>query len=165
MPLYRSGADYARTRAAEQTASQRRMELEDTRHKAVEEAEDATEAYRASLAALEADNAEVQAAAEALDGVNVEHRVGTRTTLDVLNAEQEVLDARTEQARTQHDLDYADLRVKAAIGALTVDGLSLDVESYNPEAHYAHARGQWIGFSDPDDEKAVRARPSSLQKD
>ncbi len=154
MPLYRSGADYARTRAAEQTATQRRMELEDARHKAVEQAENAIEAYRTAKEALDADISEVEAATDALEGVKIESRVGTRTTLDVLNAEQELLDAKIEEARTRHDLDYALLQIKFVIGTLTIEGLNLDVDAYDPDVHYTHARGQWIGFSDPDDDQA-----------
>ena len=95
VPLYRSGSRLFQNAAAQQTASQRRDELDEARHKAHEAADNAWQALMTAQAALDADKAEVDAAAEALKGVREESKVGTRTTLDVLNAEQELLDAKS----------------------------------------------------------------------
>ncbi len=101
-------------------------------------------------AALDADKSEVSAADEALKGVTEESKVGTRTTLDVLNAEQELLDARIDEVRSQHDRDFAVLQIRAAVGVLTADNLKLPVEPYNPKRHYEDVRNQWAGFSKDD---------------
>src|SRR5580700_10117888 len=66
MPLYHSGTDYSKTRAAEQTESQRRDELDEARHKAHESADNAWAALMTAQAALNADKTEVDAAAQAL---------------------------------------------------------------------------------------------------
>jgi outer membrane protein len=150
MPLYDAGTTYSKTRAAEQTASQKRMTLEEVRHKSHETADNAWEALRESEAALEADKAEVVAAANALEGVKVQSKAGTRTTLDVLNAEQELLDAKTDLLKSQHDRDLAIMQITAAIGQLTVASLKLPIEQYDPERHYHDVRNKWVGFSKDD---------------
>jgi outer membrane protein len=112
-------------------------------------------------AALDADKTEVGAAAEALEGVKEESKVGTRTTLDVLNAEQELLDARIDQVKSQRDRDYAVLQIKAAIGQLTADNLKLPLEPYDPKRHYEDVRNQWAGFSKDDARYKVAPDDSS----
>lgn len=148
MPLYDGGANYSKIRAARQVATQKRMELEEARHKAHESARNALQAFKAAEDSLEADKVEVKAASEALDGVRVEAKVGNRTTIDVLNAEQELLDAKTDHLRAEHDRAYAILQIKSAIGALTVDGMKLEVAAYDPERHYDDNAGKLIGFGD-----------------
>lgn len=150
-PLYDGGADYSKIRAARQTAMQHRMELEEARHKAHETAHQGWQQLRTAEAAIRADRAEIEAAEQALEGVKTEARVGTRTTLDVLNAEQELLDAKTEMARAQHDRDYSILQVRAAVGELTADALKLPLDAYKPEQYYDDNAGKLIGFGDDDD--------------
>src|ERR1700722_18117154 len=112
-------------------------------------------------AALDADTTEVDAAAEALKGVREESKVGTRTTLDVLNAEQELPDAQIDQVKSQRDRDFAVLQIKAAVGILRADNLKLPVEIYDPKRHYEDARGQWVGFSK--DDTRYKSHPSIHQ--
>ena len=114
--------------------SQRQDELDEARHKAHETADNAWQALMTAQAALDADKTEVDAAAEALEGVKEESKVGTRTTLDVLNAEQELLDAKIDQVKSQHDRDLAVLQIKAAVGELTAENLKLPVEALRSEA-------------------------------
>jgi outer membrane protein len=150
MPLYRSGTDYSKARQAQQTKTQRRMELEESRHKAHETADNAWQALQTAQAAVTADKDEAEAADAALTGVREEAKVGTRTTLDVLNAEQELLDAKIDLAKSQHDRDLAVLQIKSAIGDLTADKLKLAVDRYDPAQHYMDVKGQWVGFSKDD---------------
>jgi len=164
VPLYRSGTDYSKARAAEQTYSQRQDELDEARHKAHETADNAWAALMTGQAALDADKTEVDAAAEALKGVREESKIGTRTTLDVLNAEQELLDARIDEVKSQHDRDFAVLQIKAAVGLLTADNLKLPVEPYDPKRHYQDVRNQWVGFSKDDTRYKVAPAPSSVSQ-
>jgi TolC family type I secretion outer membrane protein len=150
MPLYRAGTDYSKTRAAEQNVTQRRMSLEDVRHKARELARNALQTLQSAEAAIKADRDEVKAATEALKGVQEEAKVGTRTTLDVLNAEQELLDAKVDLAKSTHDKDLAVVQIKGAIGSLTVAQLGLPGTIYDPETHYNDVRNKWVGFSKDD---------------
>jgi outer membrane protein len=164
MPLYRSGTDYSKARQAEQTKSQRQDELDEARRKAHETADNAWQALMTAQAALDADKTEVDAAAEALAGVTEESKVGTRTTLDVLNAEQELLDAKIDQVKSQHDRDMAVLQIKSAVGQLTADNLKLPVEQYDSKRHYEDVRNQWAGFSKDDARyKVSPEHPSTSQ--
>jgi outer membrane protein len=158
VPLYRSGTDYSKARAAQQTSSQRRDELDEAPRKAHETADNAFAGLQASQSALEADSGEVDAAGKALEGVREENKVGTRTTLDVLNAEQELLDAQIDQVKSRRDRDFAVLQIKAAVGTLTAERLLLPVVPYDPRRHYEDVRGQWAGFSQ--DDARYRVAPS-----
>ena len=164
VPLYRSGIDYSKARAAQQTASQRRDELDEARHKAHETADNAWQALMTAQAALDADGTEVDAAAQALEGVREESKVGTRTTLDVLNAEQELLDARIDQVKSQHDRDFAVLQIKAAVGQLTAENLKLPVKPYDPKRHYEDVRNQWAGFSKDNARYKVEPLPATTSQ-
>ena len=163
IPLYDSGTTYSKTRAAEQTATQKRMTLEEARHKAHEAADNAWEALREAEAALKADQAEVDASAKALEGVKVQSKAGTRTTLDVLNAEQEWLDAKVDLLKSQHDRDLGILQIVAAIGQLTTDYMLLSVKRYDPEQHYHDVRNQWVGFSKDDEAYGVPSDQEASQ--
>ena len=125
VPLYKGGADYARSRAASETVVQRGLELEDARAKAKEGAIAAWQAYTTTRAMIDANKAGVEAAEMALHGVQEESKVGTRTVLDVLNARQELLNAQINLVKAYHDQSLAILQVKASIGALTSASLKL----------------------------------------
>ncbi len=146
IPLYRSGADYAKTRAARQTVTQQRLELESARHKARELAVRAWQNLLTARSSIAAHKSEGEATALALRGVQEERKAGTRTTLDVLNAEQEMLNAKVNLVKAEHDEALAILQIKAALGALTAEALALRVDVYNPVAHYDDVRGKWIGL-------------------
>lgn len=164
VPLYHAGTDYSHTREAEQTATQRRMELEEARKKAREAAHNAWQILEASQEALLADDEEIKASSLALEGVKAEANIGTRTTLDILNAEQELLDARIDQAKSQHDKNLAILQIKMAIGTLTAEELNLSTEHYDPERHYKDVRGQWLGFSQDNTRYDLSPSDNGLQQ-
>jgi len=89
--------------------------------------------------------AQVAAAELALDGVRQEYRAGSRTTLDVLDAEAEVVDARIVQVSAERDRVVAAYRLLAAVGRLTARDLGLAVAYYDAERNYRAVRGKWIG--------------------
>jgi outer membrane protein len=147
IPLYRTGSDYSKTRAAEQTESQKRLEFDDTRNKSREAAANAWQSLMTARAAKAGRQDVVTATSDALDGVKMESKFGTRTTLDVLNAEQELLDARINFARAEHDETLATFQLKNSIGQLTAEAMHLPVEIYDPVRNYNVVRSQWAGFS------------------
>ncbi len=165
IPLYRSGADYSKVRAAQQTTTQRRMELEDTRRRTHELAQNAWQSLRIAEIAIKADQVQVDAAMHALEGVREQSKIGTRTILDVLNAEQELLDAKIDTARAEHDQILALLQIKSAVGDLTADALKLPVDLYDPKRHYNDVRSSWLGFGEKDDAYAVHAPAAEHAKD
>jgi len=154
MPLYKSGADYSRTRAAEQKVTEMRMRLEEARHQAFDDATSGWHNLEAFRSTLKADQDEKDAAELALQNVREEAKVGTRTTLDVLNAEQELIDAETGIVQAEHDSALAILQIRSATGTLTADAMKLPVNPYDPDRHYKKVRSQWIGFSDDEDAPA-----------
>jgi outer membrane protein TolC len=75
--------------------------------------------------------------------------VGARTILDILDAEQELLDAQVSLVRSQRDEIIAGYQVHSAIGRLTALDLNLPVEVYNPEVDYLKVRNSWFGLGQP----------------
>ena len=71
--------------------------------------------------------------------------VGTRTVLDILDAEQELLDSRVNLVRAHRDEYVAIFNLIAAVGGLTAEGLSLDAPRYDPTVHFESVKGQWFG--------------------
>ena len=147
MPLYQGGAANARIRQSKQIAAQRRLELDQARRTVQEQVANAWRALTSARAQIVAFESQVAAAAVALDGVEQETRVGLRTTLDVLDAEQEHFKAQINLVRAKREEIVAAYQMKAAIGALTARELGLPVDLYDPEVHYRSVRGspgEWL---------------------
>ena len=106
--------------------------------------------YRNAKAQIEATTAQVNAAEIALNGVREEARVGQRTTLDVLNAQQELVNARVALVTAQHDRVVASYTLLAAVGGLSMQHLGLNVLIYDPQVHYQQVRDAWVGVRTPD---------------
>ena len=147
VPLYQGGAANARIRQSKQIAAQRLLELDESRRTVQEMVAQAWRALTSARAQIAAFESQVAAAAVALDGVEQETRVGLRTTLDVLDAEQEHFKAQIDLVRAQREEIVAAYQLKAAIGALTAQQLGLPVDLYDPEAYYRSVReepGEWL---------------------
>jgi outer membrane protein len=99
---------------------------------------------------IEATHAQVQASEIALNGVREEARVGQRTTLDVLNAQQELVNARVSMVSAQRDRVVASYTLLAAVGRLSPQVLGLHVPAYSPVVHYQQVRDSWAGVRNPD---------------
>lgn len=134
MPLYQGGALSAQKSAAEQQAVARHDDLVDAQRQAKLDAVRAWQAYQTANAQLTAINSEIQAAQVAASGVKDEASVGERTTLDVLNADQELLNARVNLIRAQRDQLVAAYALKAATGQLTAEALHLSVAAVSPQS-------------------------------
>ena len=93
-------------------------------------------------------SSQVRANEIAVEGTRQEALVGQRTTLDVLDQEQDLFQSQVDLVRARRDQIIASFRVKAAVGELTVVGIDLPVEPYNPEAYHADVRNRWIGLGD-----------------
>lgn len=146
VPLYQAGGVSARIRAAKQTHSQRRKELDAAIRSAVASAARAWEAYQTAVAQIRAFSAEVRSARIALEGVRQEAQVGSRTVLDVLDAEQELFEARVSLVRAQRDEVVASFAVRQQIGTLVASKLDLGVQTYDFEAYYKRVRNKWYGW-------------------
>ncbi len=146
VPLYQSGSVQSRVREAKQVFGQRRVQVEQARRLAVEGAIQAWENLQSAQAQIRAFQAQVTATDVALEGVRQEADVGARTVLDVLDAEQEFLDAQVSLVRAQRDEIVAQYQLLSSVGRLTARDLSLEVEFYDETEHYSRVRGKWFGL-------------------
>jgi outer membrane protein len=147
MPLYEGGAIYSQTRQAEQTVGQRRSQVDDTRRAAVQTATQFWSTLQAGRASISSFAAAVRAAQIALEGVQQEALVGTRTTLDVLIQNQQLLQTQSQLITAQHDAALAEFNLAAAVGRLIAPELKLPVKLYDMERHYKEVKDKWIGFA------------------
>jgi outer membrane protein len=148
VPIYQGGAEYAAVRQARQQVQQARKQVDDQRRQAVQAATSAWETYQAAKAAIESDKAAIHANEIALEGVEREAIVGSRTTLDVLNAQQSLLASRTALVQTLASFVTASYQVAVAVGRLTARDLNLHVPLYDETAYYNAVRERWIGTGD-----------------
>jgi outer membrane protein TolC len=156
VPLYQSGAEYSQIREAQEQHSQSRIEIANAERKVVEGVATSWELLRAATAVIVSSRDQIRANEIALDGVRQEAAVGSRTTLDVLDAEQTLLDSRVRLVRAQREEMVAAYQVLAAIGRLNAVSLKLPVQIYDPTANYNEVRDQWIGIKDnPQDDEGV----------
>ncbi len=146
IPIYQGGAEHSRVREAKQVVGQRRLELDSERRRAIETATRVWRRLEAERTRVQSITSQINAASVALEGVRQEAQVGSRTTLDVLDAEQELLNARVTLVRAQRDLIVQHYTLLSAIGALSAQALNLPVERYDEEEYYKANRGRWIGL-------------------
>jgi len=150
VPLYQGGSEYATVRQSKETLGQRRMDLDTQRDSAQQSVVQSWGQLEAAKAQIIATQAQVNAAETALNGVREEARVGQRTTLDVLNAQQELVNARVSLVTAQRDRVVASYTLLAATGRLSVGVLGLKTDIYNPQVHYQQVRDTWFGVRTPD---------------
>jgi outer membrane protein len=146
MPLYEGGAIYSQTRQAEQVVGQRRSQVDDMRRAAVQTASQFWSTLEAGRASISSFAAAVRAAQIALEGVQQEALVGTRTVLDVLIQNQQLLTTQSQLVTAQHDAALAEFNLAAAVGRLIAPELNLPVRLYDMEQHFKQVRDRWIGF-------------------
>lgn len=147
MPLYEGGAIYSQTRQAEQTVGQRRSQVDDARRAAVQTATQFWSTLQAARASISSFAAAVRAAQIALEGTQQEALVGTRTVLDVLIANQQLLATQSQLVTSQHDAALAEFNLAASVGRLIAPELKLPVRLYDMERHYREVKDKWIGFA------------------
>src|ERR1700751_6130482 len=150
VPIYQGGAEYSAIRQNKETVGQQRLNVDVNRDQARATVVQSWGQLDAAKAQIEATTAQVNAAEIALNGVREEARVGQRTTLDVLNAQQELVNARVALVTAQHDRIVASYTLLAAVGGLSMQRLGLNVMVYDPQVHYQPVRDAWIGVRTPD---------------
>jgi outer membrane protein len=136
IPLYQGGAEWSGIRQAKELNNRARLNVEDARRATDEGVQNAWEAYRAAKDSSEANRQQVKAAEIAFEGVQQELEVGSRTTLDVLDQQQELLNARVALVRTERDEIVASYSLLSAMGKLTAQNLELPVQVYDPVDNY-----------------------------
>ena len=148
VPVYQGGSEYAAVRQARQAQQQTQRLIDDARRTAVQNAVNAWDTLVAAKAAADSTRAQIRANQIALEGVEREAIVGSRTTLDVLNATQLLLNSRTTLVQNLSQLITASYSVAAAIGRLTARDMHLPVPLYDETAYYQAVKDRWAGLSD-----------------
>jgi TolC family type I secretion outer membrane protein len=149
IPIYQQGSVSSRVREAKQISSQRRIQIEEQRRRAEQIAVSAWEALVTAQAQIRSFESAVASAEIALEGVRQENEVGARTILDILDAEQELLNAQVSLVGAQRDEVVAGYQVLSAVGRLNASFTGLPVEVYDVEADYRSVRNKWFGLSAP----------------
>ena len=150
VPLYQGGAEYAAIRQSKETLAQRRLDLDTARDQVQSAIVQSWGQLEAAKAQISATTAQVTAAEVALNGVREEARVGQRTTLDVLNAQQALVNARVALVTAQRDRVVASYSLLASVGSLSPQVLGLRIEVYDAMVHYQQTRDAWGGVRIPD---------------
>lgn len=150
IPIYQGGLYSSQVREAKETAGQRRLEADIARDQVRQAVVSAWGTVQAATAQISSAQAQIEASQVALNGVREEAKVGQRTTLDVLNAQQAVLDARVTLIQAQHDRVVASYALLSAMGWLTAERLGIKVAKYDPNVHYDQVRDKWFGLRTPD---------------
>jgi outer membrane protein len=140
----------SRVRQAKETLGQVRVQLDRTRAQAEQAVIAAWVTNEGSRISLTAAESEVRSAALALAGVQKEAQAGQRTTLDVLNSQQDLTAARSRLIVAQRDRVVASYTLLSAIGRLDHMRLALPTPDYDAQTHYQQVRDAWHGLRTPD---------------
>jgi outer membrane protein len=150
VPIYQGGAEYSLIRQSKENLEQQRLNLEQVRDQARADLVTAWGQLLAGKAQIASSQAQVTASEIALTGTRREASVGQRTVLDVLNAQQALVNARVALVTAQHDRVVASYVVLSAVGRLSPRVLHLATPIYDPSVHYHQVRDNWLGVSTPD---------------
>lgn len=150
IPIYQGGRASAQVRKSKESLGQARIEVDVSRDQVRQAVTAAWTSYAAAKEGVVANRALVNAAQLALNGVVEERNVGQRTTLDVLNAQADVISAKINLAGSERDVVLASYAILQAMGRLSVERLGLQVVKYQPEEHYNAVKDKWFGLRTPD---------------
>ena len=150
VPIYQGGAEYSLIRQSKESLQQQRLTLEQVRDQARADLVTAWGQLLAGKAQVTAAQSQVQASEIAYLGTTKEAQVGQRTVIDILNAQQTLVNARVALVTAQHDRVVASYAVLNAIGRLSPQVLHLPTQTYDASVHYQQVRDNWVGVSTPD---------------
>src|SRR6195952_5410093 len=150
VPVYQGGAEYSLIRQSKENLAQQRLNLEQVRDQQRASTVTAWGQLVAGKAQVASAQAQVSASEIALNGVREEAKAGQRTTLDVLNAQQALVNARVALVTAQHDRVVASYSVLNSVGRLSPQVLKLATSVYDPSVHYHQVRDSWYGVRTPD---------------
>jgi outer membrane protein len=158
VPLYTGGRNSSLIRQAQQVLEQRKFEVQDAGRQVIEQVNNAWTQLETARASIVANREQVRAAQIAFEGVTEEARLGARSTLDVLDADQERLQAEAEVVRSTRNEYVAVYAVLRAMGLLTVAHLNLGIPSYDPDVYFAQVQQAPVGGFDTGVVDRIRER-------
>ncbi|WP_037456376.1 TolC family outer membrane protein [Sphingobium chlorophenolicum] len=147
IPFYQGGrpaAQVRRNQALESQALEREIEVE---RGVIAQTRSAYASWQASLESIQSNQKAVDAANLSLEGVRAENSVGSRTILDILNAEQEAVNAKVQLVTARRNAYVAGFSLLAAMGHAEADDLNLEVGTlYDPMVNYDRVKGKWFDW-------------------
>ncbi|WP_171015185.1 TolC family outer membrane protein [Methylocystis sp. B8] len=143
VPIYEGGLTSSRVRQAKETAGQRRFDVDVARAEVVSLVRAYWGALQAAKTQIAAAQTQIAAAERALYGVREEAKAGQRTTLEILNAQQELLYARIALVAAQRDRVVASYAVLSSLGRLSSAWLGLTPDGYDPAIHFDQVKDLW----------------------
>lgn len=146
VPIYQGGKSSAQVRKGKEALGQRRILVDSIKRNVRSQVTSAYAQYSAARDSVNANNTQLKAARLALQGAVEERKVGQRTTLDVLNTQQEVINAQISLAQSQRNYIDAQYSILATIGALSTSKLALKVSKHDPEEHFNEVKDKWFGL-------------------
>lgn len=155
IPLFQGGRPAALQRQAQARAAAALENVIAAERDVIAQVRAAWSSWQASLAIIASTNTAVEAAALSLEGTRAENTVGNRTILDILDAEQELLNARVQLITARRNAYVAGFSLLAAMGRAEARDLGLGDEGplYDPQVNYERVRGKWWDWDrDPDPE-------------
>ena len=150
IPIYTGGRSSAQIRQSKEQLGQARIEVDVVQDQVRQAISSAWSQLDAAQASVKANKDGIAAARLALDGVIEERKVGQRTTLDVLNAQNDLTAAEISLVQSQNDVVVASYALQTAVGKMTARDLGLQVAEHKPEEHYKAVKDKWIGLRTPD---------------
>lgn len=150
VPIYQGGRVSAQVRQSKESLGRARIEVDVSRDQVRAAVASAWTQYTAARESVDANRQVVAAAQLALNGVVEERNVGQRTTLDVLNAQADVIGAQISLASSERDVVVASYAILSAVGRLSAERLGLQVAIYKPQEHYQAVKDKWFGLRTPD---------------
>jgi len=150
IPLYQAGRVSAQIRQSKESLGQARINVDVARDSVRQAISSAWAQYVAAREGVAANRQVVEAARLALNGVIEERNVGQRTTLDVLDAQADVITAQINLTNSERDVVVGSYAILSAIGVLTAERLGLQVARYEPREHYNAVKDKWFGLRTPD---------------
>ncbi|HYD37136.1 MAG TPA: TolC family protein, partial [Allosphingosinicella sp.] len=162
VPIYQGGLVGARVRQAQAFQSQLLEQGVEIERLVVANTRAAFSSYRAAVEAIESNQVAVNANTLALEGTRAEQTVGTRNVLDVLNAEQELLNSQVALVTARRDAYVAGFALLNAMGRAEAEDLNLDGGAlYDPLVHYNRTRGRASDWADDPTPAPVSTRTVS----
>ncbi len=146
LPIFTGGSRYSQIRQAKEAYHQSRFQVADIRNQVRSSAVATWEQLQAAIATIKSNRLAIEAAQVALEGVRQEQQYGSRTTLDVLDAERELFNAEVQLVIAERNKIVAAYSVLGVLGRLTARNMGLDVSLYDAEGYYDDTEYQFIGF-------------------
>lgn len=150
IPLYEGGGEYATVRQAKEQLGTARIQVDVSREQLRAIVAQQWALYVAAGQSIEAARSNISASQLALEGTIEQQKVGERTTLDVLNAENVLNSAKISLAQAQNQRAIALFSLLQGIGRFDADHLRLTAVRYDPRQHYDAVKNKWIGLQTPD---------------